>query len=721
MNGTLLSTIGSSWMVVLLLAGSAGAVDADARCRNALGKGVLNLVDETVKRRADCFIDVMRGKSEGVDCNDLDDPEFPGAAKIERARNKLSDLAQRSCEGASSPQELGYLVCPEPCGAVSTTDYAGVASCLQCLVEDWTQDAIAETFGTPPTPAFPEQIRCQSRIGRALRRSMTTRIKVQQDCQLAEDRAETDRNCSVIDLDTDPRDRVVRTEAKLHAHIDRCKPPSLDSLDSCADDAAAEKQCVAALAEGRSDDVFTEVYLPIGLRSVFVSEASGRADGAGTFADPVDTIGAALAVAELEDKSLVLIDGGTYTESVTLASGIGLLGGFNAAAGWIRDGSIAAVQGGSTAVLGDGVTGVLLEQLQIEAAAGAAAGESSYGVRLIDSSDITIKDSSVQAGDGADGTSGGMGANGTDGVDGGDGDRGCESSTGFCGTCSRPDPGTGGTGAVCHGGTGGSGGAGGTPGKGTGMGTTGSDGTNGTGDGGSAIRGFGGDGGFGGDNDPGESGEDGSDGRPGAEGTAGAAAAEFGTGVTAYIGAAGSAGGAGGGGAGGGGGGGGGGTDLACDAYGGAGGGGGGGGCPGAGGEGGTGAGGSFAIWLANTDLVLEATAIGTGSGGSGGAGGLGGLGGLGGEGGDGGSGSNRDLVGDSGPGGDGGAGGIGGNGGSGGGGGGGPSIGVHCADGASLAASDNTFTLGPAGSGGGSSGNVGAAGRRSETNDCGS
>ena len=48
--------------------------------------------------------------------------------------------------------------------------------------------------------------------------------------------------------------------------------------------------------------------------------------------DPIETIGGGITKAAAESIRTVCIDGGTYEESVTLASRVDMLGGFNSAA-----------------------------------------------------------------------------------------------------------------------------------------------------------------------------------------------------------------------------------------------------------------------------------------------------------------------------------------------------------------------------------------------------
>ena len=409
---------------------------------------------------------------------------------------------------------------------------------------------------------------------------------------------------------------------------------------------------------------------------VFVSPLGEDGPGAGSMEMPYRTIGAAIGAAALGGPPWkVYAAGGDYPESVTLADGISLCGGYVPELGWSRDASnqpthVHEEEGGAWAVMAFEAHGITqptrVDGLFIEAGANSQAGGSSVGIWITGSSaQLVYSDNRVKASNGASGVTGAKGMDGESAKHGNPGFPGCEYDGGpvvVCGDCDRPDGGDAGKGECGNGGgTGGRGGENDSKGEsgteaedgtmGGAGGDSAKDGQGGThGDpGGTGNNGDGGDG-FGAAGDlgqwgpsPGKQGENGTDGR-------------------------------------GGGGGGGGGGDsppmfgFGCYTYGGSGGGGGGGGCGGAGGKGGQGGGGAVGILVVNSTPVLQGNTIERGKGGNGGAGGLGGTGGLGGNGNAGGIGN---IVDDEGAGGSGGNGGGGGNGGAGGGGSGGVSVGI--------------------------------------------
>ncbi|MHC5185271.1 MAG: hypothetical protein ACYSPI_13520 [Planctomycetota bacterium] len=483
-----------------------------------------------------------------------------------------------------------------------------------------------------------------------------------------------------------------------HCEMGNCLPGysdlNGDPIDGC------EAECTWISDTDLPDDDFIDANCD-GIdgeieKAVFVDTFTGNNSNPGTTPDlPKLTIQAGINTAVTSGRDYVLISQGTYSESLTLASGVSLHGHYNASTGWDRSsGYTTTIAGGVQSVSASSVSNVTIAHLTITSANATGTGNSSYAVLLKNSSDISIHRCTIKSGKGSGGSAGSSGVTGGNGGAGVSGQPGCENdSHNWCSTCSPPYRGDGGSSPAGY-----PGGRGGSPGIGN---TPGIDGLSATG---------GGSGGDGGGQLWGPDGKSGTSGQNGSNGTNGGGGSFFGSassnGYTVSSGSSGSAGLAGRGGGGGGGGGGGADGSDSCDSYGGAGGGGGGGAAGGTNGTGGQGGGGSFGVWLYNcTPIQITGCTIQTANGGNGGNGGAGRQGGLGGAGGSGGSGEDN-----SGNGGNGGHGGNGGYGGHGGAGGGGPSIGILKAS-SSLSQSGNSFTLGSGGNGGTSSGNSGAAG----------
>ncbi|MEZ5168545.1 MAG: hypothetical protein R2695_19480 [Acidimicrobiales bacterium] len=460
---------------------------------------------------------------------------------------------------------------------------------------------------------------------------------------------------------------------------------------------------------------------------IWVSALDGNDANPGTRVLPKATLQAGVnAASGLPGRVFAKQDIYTGT-ALALRSNVHVYGGFSGSS-WTRPG-IAGV-GGSVdpsntrfrstttegAVAASDVN-VLLDGLRIEAATGPTAGSSSYGLRAVLGSTVTLNNTWVFAGNGTNGAAGSFFGSSPIGGNGGPGGTACDN-------CSTIGAGGAGGVGIRGGGTGGGGGAQG-----------GGDGQNGT---------FG-DGGFlgeGGQGDPFGNqfaclGANEAQGMGGGRGEFPGPAAGGGTGAsislvldagTTWMGGSGGSGTDGTPGAAGGGGGGGAGDTgflFVCDVFGDAGAGGGGGGAGGAGGRGGGagGAGGaSFGVYVIDSTVTISQSRIFALTGGSGGSGGNGGAGGRGGNGGAGGScGTSTGVGGDGG-----GSGANGGNGGAGGGGGaaGGPSIAVfegrrrrHEAPSTSrrvLAVNaGGSAGVGGAGGGGGNGGAAPAAARR--------
>lgn len=424
-------------------------------------------------------------------------------------------------------------------------------------------------------------------------------------------------------------------------------------------------------------------------RSVFVSATTGDDANPGTMLHPKKTITAGLAAAVAEGKRDVLVSEGDYVESVTLADGVGLHGGYRVAEEWRRyPDSVASVLGGAVALRAEAISApTRVSQMVFVAKSGSQAGEHSIGAWLSACTDgLVFERCGFRSGVGGPGLPGGNGQAGAAGANGGSGGNGCEGSC--IGPCGQPSVGGGG-GSAC-GRTGGNGGA---PGIGGQSGKPGQDG---------CCTTAGGPGGA--EETPGGPGSNGAHGADGADGVGGQAFLWLDeTGLAAGRGGDGAPGGHG---QGGGGGGGGGGHGGICPDYGGAGGGGGGGGCGGTPGLGGGPGGSSIAVVSWQSAARFVQCKFQSANGGPGGSGGVGGGGGAAGTGGNGGGGHEG-----SGPGGKGGNGGKGGRGGHGGGGPGGSSVGVLCGGLVLLAIESPTFATGSAGAGGDSPGSKGDKG----------
>lgn len=441
-----------------------------------------------------------------------------------------------------------------------------------------------------------------------------------------------------------------------------------------------------------TDTVYVTIYEDV-TKALYVAP-EGAAGSPGTREAPFGSIQEAIDAADaLGDGTDVYVAMGTYSEPLTLATDVGVYGGFDPVTWDFDPTSRPVVEGGAVAVVGSAISGVRMSWMHIVAADAEGVGASSIGLLLDGALDAVLRGNIVEAGAATDGRTGTNGA-----PRAGRGGRG--GNGGSHGSCSDA---TGGSTGGVGGEAGWNGGRGGAGGKGEG-----SDGSNGNG---SSLAGSGGAG-----KGTGDGSATGGKGETGPIGSAGGAGASFGSVVgSGYQPANGGGGGNGSSGGGGGGGGGGNNTVLFPVACGGGGGGGGEGGIGGPGGGGGTGGGASIAILLVGTSTVtVSDSEMRTTEGGAGGIGGVGGSGQRGGAGGSGGSGDGDDRS----SGGSGGEGGRGGVGGPGGGGGGGPSIGIVVGPSVTLdATSGNSYDLGPAGPGGisGGTGNSGNPGLQTE------
>jgi hypothetical protein len=91
--------------------------------------------------------------------------------------------------------------------------------------------------------------------------------------------------------------------------------------------------------------------------AVFVSTTGSDANP-GTPTEPKQTLAAAIAAAVADaEKTEVYVSSGTYSETVELADGINIYGGYDAASDWDRTATnVATIQGDTTAVIGQSIT-----------------------------------------------------------------------------------------------------------------------------------------------------------------------------------------------------------------------------------------------------------------------------------------------------------------------------------------------------------------------------
>ncbi len=439
--------------------------------------------------------------------------------------------------------------------------------------------------------------------------------------------------------------------------------------------------------DGSGDSFADRVYIYIMKKAGSGFHVATTGDDAyeGTRTRPMKTITAAIVAARTAGSD-VYVSAGTYNESVTLANGVSIYGGFDPST-WVRDSFkssdtpsfTTSLQGGAIAMDGNGVTSVVIDGISVTSANAVVSGEGSYAVRLINST-VELKNCIITSGNGALGDNGENTSDSTAiAMEGGDGGNGIKD----IGLEWQPPAPPGGIGGV-----------------------SGNNANGGTGGTNYALAGYGldkngieitpgGQGGEGGEvyegittNEAGDGsiGNKGSDGAQGINGPGGKSGL---VNVNIWITSHGTDGGVGDPGNGGGGGGAGGSQDvyywsvllsefvpiLPLCGQGGSGGGGGAGGNGGNGGKGGRGGGASFGVFLVESTVTLKYCVITSGQGGQGGSGGSGGAGDIGGPGGAGGDDDDSDEVG---AGGDGGNGGRGGTGGKGGGGAGGPSFAIY-------------------------------------------
>jgi hypothetical protein len=186
---------------------------------------------------------------------------------------------------------------------------------------------------------------------------------------------------------------------------------------AATDDAgtAEPEECRPTSKADEPDDEFTDANCD-GIdgdvrRAVFVSPDGFDTDE-GSIKKPVQSIGQAVVLAK-EGGLDVYVCNGTYRENVVIDAPVSIYGGYDCTRDWKRGKDVAVVQGGAgLPLLVKNVTGAVhLERLAFRAAAAVGAGQSSQAGAIVGSSDVTLTQIELKAGNGA---AGALGTKGND-------------------------------------------------------------------------------------------------------------------------------------------------------------------------------------------------------------------------------------------------------------------------------------------------------------------
>ncbi|GIW41182.1 MAG: hypothetical protein KatS3mg076_1759 [Candidatus Binatia bacterium] len=248
----------------------------DARCRANLGKGVQRQMAVTAAQKARCFKLAMRGKLESTaDCHDpgtwVGTRMEAGAIAIDRSLSLSRKLAEKGCSDASSPDLLGYSLCPAPCEAPIGESYDDVVGCLGCVTASCLGDVVRSAYGSPRTLSFPEEkpvFRCQNVLGVAIRVYLRLVVRAQQRCQLMQDRekeAFLGADCGNL---ADPAHPFASTFQKarerLFKLVDKCVSRyGVDigsQLDTCGTDPETLAACLETVSDACAQAMFAANY-----------------------------------------------------------------------------------------------------------------------------------------------------------------------------------------------------------------------------------------------------------------------------------------------------------------------------------------------------------------------------------------------------------------------------------------------------------------------------
>jgi hypothetical protein len=179
--------------------------------------------------------------------------------------------------------------------------------------------------------------------------------------------------------------------------------------------------------------------------SLFVAPTGDDA-ALGTRQFPMQTIGAAIQRARGAGLTAVLVADGLYVETIELANGVSVFGGYDANAGWIRDPDSAAlrpeVQAIGVAARAESIDRpTWIESLRFHALTPVEPGGSAIAFFAQAADSLVLRHLELIAEAGTAGADGAPGFAGSEGPIGNDGAAGCEAGTPPCGGCGPPKSG----------------------------------------------------------------------------------------------------------------------------------------------------------------------------------------------------------------------------------------------------------------------------------------
>ncbi|MFP2913394.1 hypothetical protein ACLESD_52045, partial [Pyxidicoccus sp. 3LFB2] len=226
----------------------------------------------------------------------------------------------------------------------------------------------------------------------------------------------------------------------------RCEPEGVNPDAGDAGDGGFDAGCTVTSDADTPDDTFSDDNCDgvdgDATAGLFVDPNDGDDQNAGTLTAPLRTLNRALELLRRADGGPVrrlYLAGGAYNESgLVLDVPASLHGGYiRGAQQWTRAGNNPArLNGGPVGLTVRGVrdAGIVLEYVHVRSADAVGAGEPSIALRVLNASDVELRNLTLEAGLGGAGADGGTGRPGQAGLDGGPG-----------GPAEGNDPGIGGT------------------------------------------------------------------------------------------------------------------------------------------------------------------------------------------------------------------------------------------------------------------------------------
>lgn len=245
-----------------------------AQCRMSYARSVRVISVGLSLRVQNCHIERLRGNvPAAVDCSDPWSWQSAGYAEghdgLEHDLYRY-DLESEECTATvDRPDQVGYLSCAAPCGAITIGSFSDWGDCLLCHNQPASVGAWQAVMGTPPVTGDVDAEHCQGAIGRAVVRYASKLMKLKAGCEFKREVSKDGYElvtCTDINTPGHPlENRINHFRARMVDSISRrCNFPGVAAvLDTCGTDGPSIANCAMNAIEAWSESVHPPIYPPL--------------------------------------------------------------------------------------------------------------------------------------------------------------------------------------------------------------------------------------------------------------------------------------------------------------------------------------------------------------------------------------------------------------------------------------------------------------------------